>query len=71
MTYTDKALLLAEFSCPLGVCPVCRGSGTHQMDCVMDLAISERGYCTGEERNHARTFIESQFSPTMPPPTKP
>lgn len=77
MTYTDKALLLSEWSSVKGAmgiecCPVCHGDHvTHKPDCVMDLALSERGFFTQEERNRARTFITVPFAPTLPPPSKP
>lgn len=78
MTYTDKALLLAEWSCEQGndkvgptikSCPVCGLPDVHGIDCAMDLALSERGFCTQEERNRARVFISAQAE-TMPPPSK-
>jgi hypothetical protein len=59
--------LLAEWSCTSSVCPVCRNAGVHQTDCAMDLAISERGYCTRVERDRGRTFIAS-LARTLPPP---
>lgn len=68
MTNTDKALLLAEWSCQPVACPVCGNAGTHQVGCAMDLAISERGFCTREERDRAREFIHGSFAPTLPPP---
>jgi len=72
MTNTDKALLLAEWSCPSGgtfllACPICRGLETHQPDCAMDLALSERGYCARVDRDRGRTFIAS-LAQTVPPP---
>ena len=57
MTNTDKALLLAEWSCPFGACPVCCASSVHKADCAMNLALSERGYCTSEERVRARELL--------------
>jgi len=66
MTNVDKALLLAEWSCQAGACPVCRDSVTHQVGCAMDLALSERGYCVREERDRARAFT-AQYAPTLPP----
>ena len=68
MTNTDKALLLGEWACPIGKCPCCRATGAHQTNCAMDLALSERGFCTREERERGRAFITSQFTPTLPPP---
>jgi hypothetical protein len=67
MTYTDKSLLLAEWACPPSACPVCGNAGTHQIECAMDLALSERGFYTREERERARAFIKGQLAPTLPP----
>lgn len=77
MTNTDKALLLAEWSrTPKGGdCPICGRSSLgfpkqHGPDCTMDLALSERGYCSQEERDRARAFVTNQFAPTLPPPAE-
>jgi hypothetical protein len=76
MTNVDKALLLAEWSCEQGseeigptikTCPVCGLPDIHGIDCAMDLALSERGYCTQPERNRARGFINVATAPTLPP----
>ena len=70
MTNTDKALLLAEWGWPPSTCPVCHSSGTgatHQPNCAMDLALSERGYCSRDDRARGRTFITS-IAQTLPPP---
>jgi hypothetical protein len=81
MTNVDKALLLAEWSrtprgnyCCVVCMSVCMNSSPslprqHGPDCAMDLALSERGYCTQEERDRARAFVASPFAPTLPPPT--
>lgn len=81
MTYTDKALLLAEWGganwrAQESACPCCLATEIngkrperHDADCMMDLALSERGFCTQEERNRARVFISAQAE-TMPPPSK-
>ena len=83
MTNVDKALLVAEWSAYDGYgCPLCgaceidagfdveRGPRKHEVGCAMDLALSERGYCTQEERDRAREFIrhgEVATAPTLPP----
>lgn len=75
MTSVDRALLLAEWSCRSGdlkTCPVCGeegGAGIHGIDCAMDLALSERGFCTQVERDHARGFVRhgAATAPTLPP----
>jgi len=70
MTNVDKALLLAEWSSgTLGMtsgCPVCGGT-RHLPSCALDLALSERGYCSRDERDRGRKFAAS-FAPTLPPP---
>lgn len=75
MTNVDKALLLAEWSCKRGAfleCPVCLNEADgHAIGCAMDLALSERGFCTHEERCHARGFINVATAPTLPPPEEP
>jgi hypothetical protein len=83
VTNVDRALLLAEWSVlvhprdseVLEACPVCfhlepRPTRAHEPGCAMDLALSERGYCTQQERDRAREFIARgtiATAPTLPP----
>lgn len=68
VTNVDKALLLAEwdgrgapsyptpFCCPCCFAPhgMPPTTNRHEPDCVMDLALSERGFYSQEERDRAR-----------------
>jgi hypothetical protein len=81
MTNVDKALLLAEWSVlvhhhdskAIEVCPICLRilptARSHDPECTMDLALSERGFYTQEERDGARHFILKGVAtaPTLPP----
>ena len=78
MTNVDRALLLAEWSAIDGrdadkACPCCRAwvctGSKHEPGCAMDLALSERGYCTQVERDHARGLIRqvAATAPTLSP----
>jgi hypothetical protein len=62
---TDAALLDLEFVG--GVCPVCHGD-EHQHGCVLDQALSERGWCTRADRDAARSRLLAASAPTLPPP---
>lgn len=79
MTNVDRALLLSEWSSEYD-CPVCGACehdadgvvvGRHGVNCVMDLALAERGFHTQEDRNRAREFIwrnRVEVANTLPPP---
>jgi hypothetical protein len=80
---TSIALLLAEWpKLPEGYagdtrCPICHGwaphprhgGGGHADGCVLDLALSERGFATQKDRDHARDLIRASEDDTIPPPT--
>jgi hypothetical protein len=67
MTYVDRVLLGHEYTD--GTCPECCYSRhePHAAGCFMDLALSERGFCTREERDAARARIERAHADTDPP----
>jgi hypothetical protein len=74
MTNVDKALLLAEWNPASGgetglQCIVCRRFDKHGPECVLNLALSERGFYTQEERDRAREFLHGKRTnaPTLPP----
>lgn len=74
-TAIDQALLLAEWGGLLdGVCPVCAASRipveAHYPGCVMDQALSERGYNDPHDRSQARALVVSAKAETIPPPPK-
>ena len=52
-------------------CPVCKqlDEQPHAPGCSMDAALSERGWCTREERDAARARIKAGSEPTLPPPS--
>jgi len=71
MTNIDIALLTREYDHD-GECGNC-GVGylqPHGPACVMDLALSERGWNTRAERDAALARINLVSQPTLPPPPK-
>lgn len=61
LTHVDKALLLTEWHAMLPQygqrCSCCNGVDKHNVDCEMDLALSERGFPTQAERDAARASL--------------
>lgn len=73
VTNVDRALLFAEWD-EQDRCVVCAGAAPgsqynfphgHLPNCVMDLALSERGYCTQEKRDRARAFVADPLAHGM------
>ena len=73
MTNVDVALLTAEWTKVDDgpeYCPVCREGSCagHEPGCALALALSERGFCTREERDAARGKLLASGD-TEPPPS--
>lgn len=69
MTAVDRVLLLLEWSDLLGAfCPRCFEQERHGPGCDLDEALSERGFCSIEERERGRAQIEAAAAETDPPP---
>src|ERR1700730_5808085 len=47
-------------------CPICRSKMSHEIDCLMDLALSERGFHSAADRDAARERIKYGSTPTIP-----